>query len=176
MAKPMKMWLDNEFNGYKGEFISAALVDEAGREWYEVQSNPSMLATPWVAENVMPVLHKQAVLRSELQNSLYIFLKPYSRVHIIVDWPEDISYFCDLLVTGPGERIDTPGLSFEIRRDLPNTSKTSAVPHNALADARALRLSHLQAEDLRYTTETTALPGVISDDADATKTANARTT
>lgn len=32
----MRLWLDTEFNGFKGELIGLALVDEAGREWYEV--------------------------------------------------------------------------------------------------------------------------------------------
>jgi len=33
----MKMWIDTEFNEYRGELISLALVAEDGREWYGVR-------------------------------------------------------------------------------------------------------------------------------------------
>ena len=37
-----------------------------------------------------------------------------------------------------GERIGPDTMTFEVRRDLPDTATTSAMPHNALEDARAL--------------------------------------
>jgi hypothetical protein len=33
----MKLWIDTEFNEYRGELISLALVAEDGREWYGVR-------------------------------------------------------------------------------------------------------------------------------------------
>ena len=110
-----------------------ALVAESGEEWYEVLpcANPS----EWVAKNVMPILQKKAITRTEMQYELHTWLMQFSHAHIIADWPEDIKHFCDLLITGPGKRIDTPKITFEIIR----TDITSTLPHNALHDARALR-------------------------------------
>jgi hypothetical protein len=59
---------------------------------------------------------------------------------IVADWPEDIAQFCSLLMTGPGEMVPVPRLTFEL---VPlggfSTAANSAVPHNALHDARALK-------------------------------------
>lgn len=133
----MRLWLDTEFNGYKGELISMALVDDNGREWYEAcwwKGNTDQ----WVIANVIPVLNTKLIAPHEMQTRLTDFLSAYDAVHVVADWPEDIEFFCGALITGPGERIDTPPLTMEVRRDL-NTD-ASLVPHNALADARALRL------------------------------------
>lgn len=131
----MKIWIDTEFNDFKGALISMALVGEDGREWYEVLhcSNPSH----WVEKNVIPVLHKNAIEVWRMQRSLNIFLSTIDEIHIVADWPEDIQHFCELLIIGPGQRIATPPLTMEIRRDLDGA--VSAIPHNALADARAIR-------------------------------------
>ena len=136
----MRFFIDTEFNGYLGDLISMALVSEKGSEWYECISclNP----VPWVNKHVIPVLNQQPLAdKSTMANSLFLFLRAYNHVHIVADWPEDISYFCELIVTGPGTRINTPDLSFEIIRDLPDTADTSRIPHNALEDARALARS-----------------------------------
>lgn len=131
----MKFWIDTEYNDYKGPLISMALVDEVGNKWYEalVCSNPSR----WVAQNVMPVINKAPIPRAEMQLRLGTFLSSYTTVHIVADWPDDVSHFCNLLITGPGKRIDTPPLTFEIRRDF--DTAVSSVPHNALEDALANR-------------------------------------
>lgn len=138
----MRFFVDTEFNEFRGALISMALVAEDGREWYEAL--PCDAPGPWVAQNVMPIIGK-APLRNgiELALSLRAFLRQFDSVHIVADWPEDISHFCNALIVGPGERIDTPPLSFEIDRTLPNTAEISAVPHNALEDARSLRLAAL---------------------------------
>jgi hypothetical protein len=140
----MRLWIDTEFNEFRGELISMALVDEDGREWYEVTYCQS--PGPWVSEHVMPILGKAPISLIEVQMSLSMFLSRYKDVHIVADWPEDIEHFLRLLIVGPGMRLDTPLLTMEVRRDLDNTSATSLVPHNALEDAKALRLSHLGAE------------------------------
>lgn len=135
----MRFWIDTEFNEFKGDLISMALVAENGREWYEVLGceNPGS----WVKQNVMPFLNRGAITKHKMQASLRWFLKGYTYAHIIADWPEDVQHFCELLITGPGERIDTPLLTFEIRRDLDGAQ--SAIPHNALEDARAIKKHHL---------------------------------
>lgn len=138
----MRIWIDCEFNEFKGDLISLALVAEDGREWYRVLPCPNPGA--WVAEHVMPLLGEKPVERPEFSRSLQVFLRRYPAIHIIADWPEDISHFCEALIVGPGVRIDTPALTMEVRRDLDVIP--SSVPHHALYDARAIMESHLQIE------------------------------
>lgn len=130
----MKLWIDCEWNSLGGELISMALVSKEGHEWYEVLNvfNPH----PWVATNVMPNLLKQPILKKDMQLSLSQFLKKFDSVCVIADWPEDIAYFCNFLIVSSGVRIDTPPLSFVIDRTV--SSEKSAIPHNALADAKAI--------------------------------------
>jgi len=129
----MRFFLDCEFNEFKGELISMALVSEYDHEWYEVLpcENPGS----WVKENVIPILNKKEISFKEFTKSLQNFLSQFQSIHIIADWPEDIAHFCNSLITGPGYRINTPPLTMEIIRiDAP-----SKLPHNALADARGIR-------------------------------------
>lgn len=135
----MKFWIDGEWNDFRGDLISMALVGEDGSEWYEVLE--CLSPKPWIARNVIPNLGRPAVSLSHMQVSLVEYLRTFDSVHIVSDWPEDIERFCALLITGPGERIDTPPLTFEIDRNL--NSNESLVPHNALCDARALRGKHV---------------------------------
>jgi hypothetical protein len=134
----MKLFIDTEFNKFGGDLISLALVDEVGREFYEVVDCPSPGA--WVAQHVIPVLGKLPIQKHELSHRLAIFLAPYKAIHVIADWPDDIRFFCDALIVGPGTRINTPPLTMEILRDI--GSEQSAVPHNALADAYAIRAAY----------------------------------
>jgi hypothetical protein len=130
----MNLYLDCEFNEFKGELISMALVAEDGSEWYEVLpcENPGA----WVKHHVMPILNKKPVVDgAAFSASLRAFLFKFDSIHIIADWPEDIAHFCESLIVGPGRRIGTPPLTMEIIRvDAP-----SKLPHNALADARGIR-------------------------------------
>jgi hypothetical protein len=131
----MRIFIDGEWNSYGGELISLALVAEDGRSFYKVLGcdNPD----PWVAENVMLKLVKPWITFESLQEQLEIFLRQFEfdRVHVIADWPEDIMWFCKVLITGPGTRLDTPPLTMEVLR----VDTVSKNPHNALADAMALR-------------------------------------
>ena len=129
----MNIFIDGEWNSYGGELISLALVAADGRSFYEVLGcdNPD----PWVAENVMPKLGKPSITLQELQEHLELFLRQFDSVHVIADWPEDIMWFCKVLITGPGTRLDTPPLTMEVLR----VDTVSTNPHNALADATALR-------------------------------------
>lgn len=137
----MKLFIDGEWNSYGGELISLALVPEIGDHFYEVLGcdNPD----PWVAENVMTKLHKNRITMSEMQEKLEAYLSRFESVHIVADWPEDIMWFCKVLITGPGTRINTPPLSLEVLR----VDTVSTNPHNALADAGALRAWRLGLED-----------------------------
>ena len=133
----MKFWIDTEFNEYKGALISIALVAEDGREWYGVRfcDDPGW----WVGEHVMPYLNQEPVRVSDLRDSLADFLSQFEIIHIVSDWPGDIAHFCNFLEYRPGDRSGPDVMTFEVRRDLPDTATTSDVPHNALEDARALR-------------------------------------
>ena len=132
----MKLWIDTEFNEYKGALISLALVAEDGREWYGVRycDDPGW----WVNEYVMPYLVDAPQRDCDLSASLDSFLAGFESVHIVSDWPGDIAHFCNFLEYAPGDRIGPDTITFEVRRDLPDTATTSALPHNALEDARAL--------------------------------------
>ena len=132
----MKLFIDTEFNEYKGELISMALVAEDGREWYGVRfcDAPGW----WVGEHVMPHLNQAPERDSDLRSSLAAFLGGFESIHIVSDWPGDIAHFCNFLEYRPGDRIGPDTMTFEVRRDLPDTATTPAIPHNALEDARAI--------------------------------------
>jgi hypothetical protein len=130
----MRLFLDTEFNEFKGPLISMALFPESGLPFYESLGceNPG----PWVAEHVMPIINREPVTLANFQAYLQHFLAQWDEVTIVADWHEDIIHFCEALTTGPGQRINTPTLNFQIRRDLDTVP--SAIPHNALADAKAM--------------------------------------
>lgn len=144
----MKLYLDCEFNEFKGALISMALVDENGREWYEVV--PCEKPGPWVAEHVMPILGRGPVSIPLMQASLSAWLALYDSVHIVADWPEDIAHFCQALITGPGMRLNTPPLTMEVVR----IDAESELPHNALADARGIRAALAAREAVPANAET----------------------
>ena len=142
----MRYFLDTEFNGFGGALLSIALVPEDGEEFYATLGLEGD-ALPWVERNVVPFLdHVPQALQSPrlsrrdaaIELSHYLSVDPAPV--IVADWPEDISQFCNLLMTGPGEMVPVPALAFEL---IPlggfSTAANSAVPHNALHDARALK-------------------------------------
>ena len=130
----MRLYLDCEFNEFQGDLISMALVAEDDRSWYEVLpcENPG----EWVARHVIPIIEKSPVSMKEFQSSLQQFLIQFEAVHIVADWPEDIQHFCQSLITGPGERLNTPPLTMEVVR----IDAYSDQPHYALAAARGIKL------------------------------------
>lgn len=142
----MRYFLDTEFNGFGGALLSVALVPDDGEEFYATLASVGD-PLPWVERNVLPFLdHVPAALQSprlsrrdaaiELSHYLSVDPEPV----IVADWPEDIAQLCTLLMTGPGEMVPVPPLTFQL---LPlggfSTAANSAVPHNALHDARALK-------------------------------------
>lgn len=148
----MRYFLDTEFNGFGGELISLALVRADGESLYLVYPTPlEQSYDPWVLKNVVPFLW---VIPSPLpgmahqlthggKDPTYIiqeFLNGDPNPLIITDWPDDIRYFCQTLITGPGTMINIPKVSFEmVRVDAYPTTLEGAVQHNAWWDAMALR-------------------------------------
>ena len=150
----MRYFMDTEFNGFGGALLSLALVPEDGEEFYVTLECADPLH-PWVERNVVPyldsvpfALSSPRVARIDASNALAAYLALDPEPEIIVDWPDDIAHFCQLLMTGPGTMVAVPPLRFRLvafRSFSP--AANSAVPHNALHDARALRdhlLSHLE--------------------------------
>lgn len=135
----MKLFIDCEFNSYLGDLISLALVPEDNKSdcFYEVL--PCANPHPWVAEHVMPITGKSEIVLNEFQFKLQQYVMQFDSIHVVADWPEDISYLCKALIVGPGARLDTPPMTFEVLR----IDTVSPIPHNALADAMALRAALL---------------------------------
>jgi hypothetical protein len=135
----MKLFIDCEFNGFDGELISTALVSENDDEFYEVLHLPNNACyDEWVSYNVVPYLNKQPILYSQFQEKLREFINRWPSIEVIADWPDDIKYFCYSLITGPGKAMATP-LDLTLRIDRELSSARSAIPHNALEDAKAIK-------------------------------------
>jgi hypothetical protein len=136
----MRYFIDTEFNGFGGKLMSMALVPEdvnAPMFYCEIEVKDQL--DPWVAVNVAPQMRQAPVSYSEFQFALsrYLLNIEADEITIVADWPDDIRYFCEALITGPGERIIMPtNINFQL--DL-NIHYTSQVPHNALYDAIAIR-------------------------------------
>ena len=143
----MRYYLDTEFNEFGGDLISLALVREDGESLYLVYPDLEEYG-PWVKDNVVPILWSVP----ESSNAHYLtshrhgaeliqqFLAGDPHPVIITDWPDDIRYFCQAIITGPGMMINIPGVVFQmVRVDAYPTTLEGAVQHNAWWDAMALR-------------------------------------
>jgi hypothetical protein len=134
----MDLYIDTEFNGFGGELISMAIVDENFNYFYEiVGGNWVFNPDPWVQKNVIPYLQsggfrKDILSEKDFKAKLDNFLSKYHRFNLVADWPDDIKYFCDAVVTGPGQVMDITSFSVEVLRELNGDSK---IPHNAFWDA-----------------------------------------
>lgn len=122
-----------------------ALVPENGsvREFYkELEINEPL--HPWVKENVEPHLISVPCSQYEFQQALAQYLWEVGECTIVADWPDDIRYFCESLITGPGMCLTLlHNMKFELDFGI---EYESLVPHNALHDARAIRDSYLRRE------------------------------
>ena len=144
----MKLFLDTEFNGFGGRLISMALVpeDKTKPEFYKELEIRDQLE-PWVRENVAPHLILNPSTYSEFQNALANYLWDTGDCTIVADWPDDIRYFCEALITGPGMMIN---IMHKIKFDLDlSINYDSLVPHNALHDARAIRDVYVKREQIK---------------------------
>ena len=142
----MRYFLDTEYNGIGGALLSLALVPDEGEELYLTFKTDESIVE-WVERHVVPYLdsvpHELAcprLARDEGAKALEHYLRHDDDALIVVDWPEDVAQFCNLMVTGPGDMVDIRHLTFRLV-PLSNfsTAENSRVPHNALHDARALR-------------------------------------
>lgn len=138
-----RYFLDTEFNEFGGDLISLALVGEDGSELYLATAcdNPGA----WVKENVLPIVKCEGakpinIGPKDFGHAIAWFLQHDKVPTIIADWPDDIRYFCQAIITAPGEMVAIRRLQFQMLRiDAYPTELPGAVQHNALWDARALR-------------------------------------
>lgn len=142
----MKLYLDTEFNGFcSNNLISMGIVSADGREFYEIKDWP-IRPHPWVKDNVLPVLGDKTPVRQNFSHQLWRFLTQFSGgIHVIADWPEDLMYFHQALVIGES-CYRVPPLTTELWTGA--KLHKSAEEHNALADARALKLNYEDATKL----------------------------
>lgn len=143
----MIYYLDCEFDGFKGALLSLALVCEDGRSFYGTLPIRTR-CDPWVVENVVPKMYdvpaqeitQLAYRVPHMGKYLQKFFEGDAYITVLTDWPDDIKYFCEQIITGPGEMIAIPGITFEVMRvDAYPTKMPGAVQHNAWWDAQALR-------------------------------------
>jgi len=142
----VRYFLDTEFNGFGGALLSLALVPEDGEEFY-ITLTLAEPVHPWVAQHVLPYLDhvpvglvSPRISRESASLAIAAYLAHDPQPEILADWPDDIAYFNSLLLVGPGQMVPVPTLTFRLVT-MPgfSTAENSAVPHNALHDARALR-------------------------------------
>jgi len=142
----VRYFLDTEYNGWGGALLALALVPDDGEELYLTLDWDGAIE-PWVERHVVPYLDtvpaaltSPRLNRADAARMLAHYLAGDPEPLIVADWPEDIAQFNMLLLTGPGMMVDVPPLSFQfIALAGFSTAANSAVPHNALHDARALR-------------------------------------
>ena len=144
----MRYFIDVEFNGFGGPLISLGIAPEDPKAGPFYEAVPCEAPDPWVAEHVMPVLQTQPISRSELVKKLAAYLSADAAPEFVADWPEDIVHLASLMMTGPGWRMPSPTIRFDLL-DLPifDDESLSETPHNSLSDARALRDYVLKQEE-----------------------------
>jgi hypothetical protein len=110
----MRYFLDTEYNGFGGELIAIALVpeDDSLAPFYEAIA--CRTPTPWVAENVLPVLGTEPITQRALADRFADYLINDPDPLLVADWPEDIAHACMLLVTGPGLMKPIRSIRFEL--------------------------------------------------------------
>ena len=135
----MRYFLDCEFNGFGGAFISIGVAPEAAdaAPFYEATSceNP----TPWVRDAVLPALRTEPKPVADIACAFAAYLADDPDPLLVADWPEDIAHAAQLLTLGT-RRLVVGTVRFELL-EVSNfsTDVLSKVPHNAYEDALALR-------------------------------------
>lgn len=143
----MRYYLDTEFDGKF--LLSVGIISENGRTFYAVLDR-DIVTTDWVTNNVLPILHDvpegsinhyhKSLRPDKLPEALYDFLLGDEEIHFVTDWPTDVAFIANALITGPGTMIAIPRVAFEVVRvDAYPTIIFGAVQHNAFWDAVALR-------------------------------------
>lgn len=148
-------YLDTEFNSFEGDLMSIALApaDDTLPYFYRVVEGnwqKSGELHEWVAFHVSPHLFTYggetvAVPRETAARDLSRYLtEMFQRTGevptIVADWPTDFAHLLELFIIGPGKMVGVPDFNMAYRSLKGfNTADHSKLPHNALADAEAMR-------------------------------------
>ncbi|MCM8558410.1 hypothetical protein [Sphingomicrobium sediminis] len=143
----MRYFCDTEYDGFGGRLLSLALVPEDEGEEFYVVLDPPHAENEWVQKNVLPylfmvpeALKEDPMSREDAARALAHYLAHDPEPVICADWPEDLAHFSMLTVVGPGHMVTMPAFSLQmLNLSGFSTAANSAVPHNALHDARSLR-------------------------------------
>lgn len=130
----MKFFIDFEFDGDTIVSLAVVPLNPDYLPFYEVAV--SEVRSEWVREHVVPHLNRDPIGLPALVQKLGLFLSQFSDWEFIADWPTDVSLLASLLHDGNGKMLPSAAIiGFTVWRVDP----VSALPHNALADALALR-------------------------------------
>lgn len=128
------LFLDTEFDAYRGPLISLALISDIdGHEFYGVLQPPPN-PHPWVAEHVIPLLNRAPEPEAEFRLRLAIYLQRHVGEPIVADWPEDFIHLLAMITSPGGERVR---VDFDMKL-VSGMNTNPVLPHNALSDAKAL--------------------------------------
>jgi len=143
----MRHYIDFEFDGHGGPILSLGIVSDHKDGMHA--TTRAQANDPWVAENVMPLMHRHEAPHSfdvdelELGALLRRYIGSDDCPVIVADSPVDIWRFCQCLSTsstGAWASADYPQMRFEVHNiDCYPTGLPGAVQHNAWWDAMALR-------------------------------------
>ena len=131
----MNIYIDCEFDGQR--LLSMAMVTGSDC-FYETLESTYANPSQWVKENVWPALRKPPIDYETLQIRAAAYINGHEDAQIVADWPSDIEFLCRVLNLGNGKMLSLRDGRLRFLIDLRLTSKDSLVPHNALADARAI--------------------------------------
>ena len=143
----MRYFVDCEYNGFGGAILSLALVPEDGGEELYLTFDCADPIHPWVDQHVMPFiaqvpepLRLPPMGREAAARAIAMYFGHDPEPEIVADWPTDIELFCGLLSFAPGLMVPIPDLRFRLLQlGAFSPAENSAIPHNALHDARAFR-------------------------------------
>ena len=140
----MKIWFDTEFieNGHTIELLSIGAIREDGAEYYaEPAETDRSLASPWVAENVIPRLTGPVIPRREIAQAIVDFAGPspqFWAYYCSYDWVVLCQLFGTMMDLPKGWPMWCRDLK-QLAEDHGNPDLHALVPqeceHNALADA-----------------------------------------
>ena len=132
-----------------------ALSATDGDEFYEVTpDSDKIIATEWVTNNVLPVLHKAPIASySEFREKLWDFLRRHPQEIIVADSPADFVYLMEQCHFMDGDKYAYINLDLKMYFVISGPYQ-SAMPHNALEDAKALKKWFVQVR-------TTEVPPVV---------------
>lgn len=156
----MRYYLDTEFNGPNGVLISLGVIREDGYPLYlvnkDIMHNTEIL-DPWIVKNVYSkllngVVEAIVVPLDEFHKHLYQYLfLDHTVLEFIVDWPDDLKYLSDCMITSPGKMIDIDRFKLKvIRVDSYPNDLGYLLQHNAIDDAIALRYKLLKRKDINH--------------------------